>query len=150
MNDIIAGDPAPTNPTAREQLFRRVAGAFVDEVKANALLDAYRAEVLAEATSVPAAAGPVEAIRDDILAGLRIAESGSVGDETPEELLARYDALKRAKVLAEGRTRGTRAIHALKRPDFAGAQYYRAGWDDGLDAAIDAVRDALDGGESRG
>ncbi|WP_327307936.1 hypothetical protein OG730_34690 [Streptomyces sp. NBC_01298] len=31
-------------------------------------------------------------IRDDILAGLRIAESGSVGDETPEQLLARYDA----------------------------------------------------------
>ncbi|MFF5778107.1 hypothetical protein ACFY7Y_14300 [Streptomyces virginiae] len=44
-----AGDPTPTNPTAREQLFRRVAGAFVDETKANALLDAYRAEVLAEA-----------------------------------------------------------------------------------------------------
>jgi len=49
MSDIIAGDPAPTNPTAREQLFRRVAGAFVDEAKANALLDAYRAEVLTEA-----------------------------------------------------------------------------------------------------
>lgn len=31
-------------------------------------------------------------IRDDILAGLRAAESGSVGDETPEELLTRYDA----------------------------------------------------------
>ncbi|MER6778406.1 MULTISPECIES: hypothetical protein [unclassified Streptomyces] len=49
MSDIIAGSPAPTNPTAREQLFRRVAGAFVDEAKANALLDAFRAEVLAEA-----------------------------------------------------------------------------------------------------
>jgi hypothetical protein len=40
---------AAAKPTAREQLFRRVAGAFVDETKANVLLDAYRAEVLAEA-----------------------------------------------------------------------------------------------------
>jgi hypothetical protein len=57
MSDIIAGDPAPTNPT--------------------------------------------DAIRADILAGLRIAEDGSVGDETPEELLYRYDVAKRAEVLAE-------------------------------------------------
>lgn len=35
--------------------------------------------------------------RDDILAGLRAAESGSVGDETPEQLLDAY----RAEVLAE-------------------------------------------------
>jgi hypothetical protein len=35
--------------SAREELFRRVAGAFVDESKANGLLDAYRAEVLREA-----------------------------------------------------------------------------------------------------
>lgn len=32
--------------SARDELFRRVAGAFIDEDKANALLDAYRAEVL--------------------------------------------------------------------------------------------------------
>lgn len=37
------------NPTAREELFRRVAGAFVDEARANALIDAYRQNVLAEA-----------------------------------------------------------------------------------------------------
>jgi len=35
--------------SAREELFRRVSGAFIDDAKANALLDAYRAEVLAEA-----------------------------------------------------------------------------------------------------
>lgn len=35
--------------SARDELFRRVAGAFIDESKANALLDAFRAEVLAEA-----------------------------------------------------------------------------------------------------
>jgi hypothetical protein len=35
--------------TAREELFRRVAGAFVDEARANALIDAHRLEVLAEA-----------------------------------------------------------------------------------------------------
>lgn len=39
--------------------------------------------------------------REDILHGLRAAESGSVGDETPEGLLAEYDALKRAEVLTE-------------------------------------------------
>lgn len=32
-------------------------------------------------------------IRDDILAGLLAAESDSIGDETPESLLAEYDAL---------------------------------------------------------
>lgn len=35
--------------TARDELFRRVAGAFIDETRANGLLDAHRAEVLAEA-----------------------------------------------------------------------------------------------------
>lgn len=57
MNDIIAGDPAPTNP--------------------------------------------VDATRADILAGLRMAEDASIVDESPEELLARYDALKRVEILAE-------------------------------------------------
>ena len=48
MNDIIAGDPAPTNPTARENLASYADRyGYTDEV--NALLDAYRAEVLAEA-----------------------------------------------------------------------------------------------------
>lgn len=55
MSNIIAGDPAPTNPTARgrihELLWQAVPGADDAESKqrANALLDAYRAEVLAEA-----------------------------------------------------------------------------------------------------
>lgn len=35
--------------SARGELWRRVVGAFVNEAKANALLDAYHAEVLAEA-----------------------------------------------------------------------------------------------------
>jgi hypothetical protein len=35
----------------------------------------------------------------------------------------------------------TRAIYALKSPPPAGSEHYRAGWDDALDAAIDAVRD---------
>lgn len=35
--------------SARRELFRRVAGAFVDEERANSLLDAYRAEILHEA-----------------------------------------------------------------------------------------------------
>jgi hypothetical protein len=39
----------PAEGEAREALFRRVAGSFVDEARANALLDAYRAEVLREA-----------------------------------------------------------------------------------------------------
>jgi hypothetical protein len=39
--------------------------------------------------------------RDDILAGLRIAEPGSVGDETPEDLLDRYRAEVEALVLGQ-------------------------------------------------
>jgi hypothetical protein len=35
--------------SARDELYRRVVGAFVNEDRANALLDAYRAEVLTEA-----------------------------------------------------------------------------------------------------
>jgi hypothetical protein len=41
--------------SARIELFRRVAGSFVSEDRANALLDAYRAEVLAEAIEVACA-----------------------------------------------------------------------------------------------
>lgn len=37
------------NQTPREELFRRVAGAFVDEQRANALIDAHRSQVLNEA-----------------------------------------------------------------------------------------------------
>ncbi|MEU2996887.1 hypothetical protein ABZ684_04820 [Streptomyces sp. NPDC006995] len=39
----------------------------------------------------------------------------------------------------------TRAIHALKSPVPDGSQHYRSGWDDGLEAAMDAARDALEG-----
>ncbi|MFE2973355.1 hypothetical protein [Streptomyces sp. NPDC059258] len=39
----------------------------------------------------------------------------------------------------------TRAIHALKSPTPDGSPYYQSGWDDGLEAAIDAARDALEG-----
>ncbi|WP_329217312.1 hypothetical protein [Streptomyces microflavus] len=38
----------------------------------------------------------------------------------------------------------TRAIHALKSPTPDGSPYYQSGWDDGLEAAIDAARDALE------
>jgi hypothetical protein len=34
--------------SAREELFRRVASSFVDEERANKLIDAYRSEVLQE------------------------------------------------------------------------------------------------------
>lgn len=50
MNDILAGDPAPTNPAARDRLFHlAITGDMVAEEGAAALLDAYRAEILAEA-----------------------------------------------------------------------------------------------------
>ncbi|MEV0779246.1 hypothetical protein [Streptomyces sp. NPDC050428] len=58
-------NPTPDNPTsAREDLFRRVAGAFIAEDRANDLLNAFRAEVLNEAADAladrvpPVAAGP--------------------------------------------------------------------------------------------
>lgn len=56
------------NQTAREELFRRVAGAFVDEARANALIDAHRLEVLTEA---------VEAARGEYLHD----QTGSPEDE---------------------------------------------------------------------
>lgn len=37
----------------------------------------------------------------------------------------------------------TRAIWALKSPPPPGSQHYRSGWDDGLEAAIDAARDEV-------
>lgn len=39
----------------------------------------------------------------------------------------------------------TRAIHALKSPAPDGSRHYQSGWDDGLEAAIDAVRDGVEG-----
>ncbi|BCM70899.1 hypothetical protein EASAB2608_06233 [Streptomyces sp. EAS-AB2608] len=36
-----------------------------------------------------------------------------------------------------------RAIFALKTPSPDGSQHYRSGWDDGLEAAMDAARDAV-------
>ena len=37
----------------------------------------------------------------------------------------------------------TRAIFALKTPSPGGSQHYQSGWDDGLEAAMDAARDAV-------
>ncbi|QJT04387.1 hypothetical protein G9272_32230 [Streptomyces asoensis] len=37
----------------------------------------------------------------------------------------------------------TRAIFALKTPSPDGSQHYQSGWDDGLEAAMDAARDAV-------
>jgi hypothetical protein len=37
----------------------------------------------------------------------------------------------------------TRAIFALKSPAPSGSEHYRSGWDDGLEAAMDAARDAV-------
>ena len=44
---------------------------------------------------------------------------------------------------AEVVTQVVRAIHALKDPAPEGAEHYRSGWDDGLEAAIDAAREAI-------
>ncbi|MFD9222050.1 hypothetical protein ACFWDI_19010 [Streptomyces sp. NPDC060064] len=51
-------------------------------------------------------------------------------------------------VAGEVKRRVTRAIHALKSPAPDGSEHYRSGWDDGLEAAIDAARDCLEGGAS--
>lgn len=100
MNDIIAGDPAPTNPTAR--------------------------------------------LRLDILAGLRAAESGSVGDETPEELLDRYDARKCAEVLAEAADFFEGVLKDTLHPE-RDARYWSAVHD-----MVRGLRCRAEAGESRG
>ncbi|MFD6180123.1 hypothetical protein [Streptomyces goshikiensis] len=93
MSDIIAGDPAPTNPTA--------------------------------------------AIRADILTGLRIAESSSVGDETPESLLAEYDALKRAEALHNA----AEVCRRLSRDGYSAQE---------IAAHLDQLASLFEAGESRG
>ncbi|MFZ3592242.1 hypothetical protein [Streptomyces sp. BH104] len=55
---------------------------------------------------------------------------------------------ERDEARAELVKRGLRAIHALKSPAPDGSQHYRSGWDDGLEAAIDAVREMVEGATS--
>lgn len=45
----------------------------------------------------------------------------------------------------ELKQRLARAIYALKSPAPSGSEHYRSGWDNGLEASIDAARTALDG-----
>lgn len=45
------------------------------------------------------------------------------------------------------RKRAIRAVHKLKSPAPSGSQHYRSGWDDGLEAAIDAISSAAEGGD---
>jgi hypothetical protein len=96
VNDIIAGDPAPTNPTSR--------------------------------------------LRDDILAGLRAAESGSVGDETPEDLLDAY----RAEVLVEAADFFEGVLKETLHPE-KDARYWSAVHD-----MVRGLRCRAEAGESRG
>lgn len=95
MSDIIAGDPAPTNPTA--------------------------------------------AIRDDILAGLRIADDGAIGDETPEALLDRYDAAKRLQILAE-------CVDAARSALLSGESDIVTAYNRGVTSAVDRLTALAAGG----
>ncbi|MFE9736189.1 hypothetical protein ACFYO9_37685 [Streptomyces sp. NPDC005863] len=49
----------------------------------------------------------------------------------------------------ELKQRIARAIYALKSPAPSGSEHYRSGWDNGLEASIDAARTAVDEGASR-
>ncbi|MGW3197161.1 hypothetical protein ACWDBD_21735 [Streptomyces sp. NPDC001118] len=64
------------NQTAREKLFRRVAGAFVDEARANALIDEHRAENLREAIE----AARSEYLHDDTGAPEDVAYNQAISD----------------------------------------------------------------------
>jgi hypothetical protein len=75
--------------------------------------------------------------RDDILAGLRAADSGSVGDETPEELLDAY----RAEVLTEA----VAAARAEYLTDDTGADE-DAAYNQGVSDAIAAIGRLTEGG----
>ncbi|MFF1684657.1 hypothetical protein [Streptomyces sp. NPDC058254] len=70
--------------------------------------------------------------------------------EDVDLLLAELAAVRaeRDEARAELAKRSIRAIHALKSPVPAGSQHYRSGWDDGLEAAIDAVREMAEGATS--
>lgn len=68
---------------ARDNLFRRLAGAFITEDKANALLDAHRAEVLSEA---------IEAARGEYLRG-PVTDEGDAYDRGVSDAIAAIGAL---------------------------------------------------------
>lgn len=70
----------------------------------------------------------------------------TVLEEDVPALLAELDAVRAERDQAQ--KRASRAIWALKSPAPPGSEHYRSGWDDGLEAAIDAIRDALGGGAS--
>lgn len=68
----------PAGKNARAELFRRVAGAFIDESKANALLDAHRAEVLAEAIEAARGEYLTDGTGTDAVAAIgRLTEGGA-------------------------------------------------------------------------
>ncbi|GLP64265.1 hypothetical protein TUSST3_08850 [Streptomyces sp. TUS-ST3] len=64
------------------------------------------------------------------------AASVSAVDQTTRDRIAEAAPEELAKHVA-------RSIFALKTPSPDGSKYYQAGWDDGLEAAMDAARDAL-------
>jgi hypothetical protein len=67
-----------------------------------------------------------------------------IGQEALAERLAEAVLPAPADRAAELAKHVTRAIFALKSPAPPGSEHYRSGWDDGLDAAIDAAREAVD------
>jgi hypothetical protein len=79
-------------------------------------------------------------IADAVLAVLPAFETALPSETSPKadsKAATERDGEELAKRIA-------RAIWALKSPPPPGSQHYRSGWDDGLEAAIDAARDALE------
>ncbi|WP_435643830.1 hypothetical protein ACR9VJ_26245 [Streptomyces sp. H49] len=91
-----------------------------------------------------------DSVREQLLDALDFSYCQGLGYAEPAELLAAYDR-ERAAVVSPPPSRAaeevakhvTRSIFALKTPSPDGSTHYQSGWDDGLEAAMDAARDAV-------
>lgn len=102
MSHIIAGDPAPTNPTARMVgvTNRLILGILAGEER-KPLLDAYRAEVRAEVLAEAIKAANAEYQPQDLTAPRTPYNEGVSDAVSALYRLAKAGPVKRAEVLAE-------------------------------------------------
>lgn len=73
----------------------------------------------------------------------RVAETTPVGTSTPAANGTGAPVAASDLAAEDLAKHVARAIFALKRPAPPGSEHYRSGWDDGLEAAMDAARDAV-------
>ncbi|GAA1887577.1 hypothetical protein GCM10009837_06620 [Streptomyces durmitorensis] len=150
QREAVAVDPAKSfHGASREELVRLVreecARADANGQRADRLetrlgeVRAERDEALAETSRLSGLLGA----RDAELEPLR--ERAAAAGEYYRTIGVQGEEIAQLRVeRGELKQRVARAIYALKSPAPSGSEHYRSGWDDGLEASIDAARTALD------